>query len=40
MAGERSEGIKSLAKALDILECVAEGAEGAGVSEIFAFLSG
>ena len=34
MAAEDHEGVKSLAKALDILECVADGPDGAGVSEV------
>lgn len=38
MAMARHEGVKSLAKALDILECVADGSEGAGVSEVSARL--
>ena len=37
MAEER-EGVKSLGKALNILECVADGPDGAGVSEVRASL--
>ena len=37
MAEER-EGVKSLGKALNILECVADGPDGAGVSEVSARL--
>lgn len=34
MAAEDHEGVKSLVKALDILECVADSPDGAGVSEV------
>ena len=34
MAAEDRKGVKSLAKALDILECVADSPDGAGVSEV------
>ena len=34
MAAEDREGVKSLVKALDILECVADSPDGAGVSEV------